>query len=430
MICKKCGYQNLQSAKYCSGCGKRLTESKRPRSYKGVIICLVAVACACMMALFLMGKPGKEYQITILSCDDYTIGLRADGTVVATSDSKYDFSDWSDISSIYSSYGHIVGLRSDGTVVAKGENEYGECDVSGWTDIVELLVPADWLCTFGLRSDGTVVATGAVEVLADEYDSSPWTGWTNVVKLYTDGYDRLLGLRKDGTVYAIGMTPSHGDDIWDNEGNVIGQVNCDVSDWQNIEELYVLGDVTIGLQKDGSLVTAGEHTFADLEEISTWKGIKEIVFDDWYQLNIAGLTTEGEVRVSASMGLDEKTVKSWKNVEKLITSGYTFYGLCSDGTVFQNVSHVEYYETVFYPWSDIVDICLGIGLVGLRADGTVVIGDSAEEKYEALDWTDIISIQFCDGHLVGLKKDGTLEVRSYAGDVNREVLDWNLLKAE
>lgn len=30
---------------------------------------------------------------------------------------------------------HTVGLKSDGTVVATGWNEYGQCDVSGWTDI-------------------------------------------------------------------------------------------------------------------------------------------------------------------------------------------------------------------------------------------------------------------------------------------------------
>ena len=27
---------------------------------------------------------------------------------------------------------HTVGLKSDGTVVATGDNEYGQCDVFGW----------------------------------------------------------------------------------------------------------------------------------------------------------------------------------------------------------------------------------------------------------------------------------------------------------
>ena len=30
---------------------------------------------------------------------------------------------------------HTVGLKADGTVVAVGDNGKGQCDVSGWTDI-------------------------------------------------------------------------------------------------------------------------------------------------------------------------------------------------------------------------------------------------------------------------------------------------------
>jgi alpha-tubulin suppressor-like RCC1 family protein len=51
-----------------------------------------------------------------------------------------------------------VGVNSDGTVVAAGWNEYRQCDVSGWTDIVQ--VAAGMAHTVGLKSDGTVVAAG------------------------------------------------------------------------------------------------------------------------------------------------------------------------------------------------------------------------------------------------------------------------------
>jgi hypothetical protein len=53
-----------------------------------------------------------------------------------------------------------VGLKSDGTVVAVGENYVGECDVGGWTDIVQ--VDAGGYHTVGLKSDGTVVSVGNV----------------------------------------------------------------------------------------------------------------------------------------------------------------------------------------------------------------------------------------------------------------------------
>ena len=40
--------------------------------------------------------------------------------------------DWQNIVAICAGYSHTVGLRADGTVVAVGDNRYGQCDVQGW----------------------------------------------------------------------------------------------------------------------------------------------------------------------------------------------------------------------------------------------------------------------------------------------------------
>jgi hypothetical protein len=53
---------------------------------------------------------------------------------------------------------HTVGLRSDGTVVAVGESYAGQCDGSGWTNIVHVF--AGYYHTVGLKFEGTVVAVG------------------------------------------------------------------------------------------------------------------------------------------------------------------------------------------------------------------------------------------------------------------------------
>ena len=71
-------------------------------------------------------------------------------------------------------YNHTVGLKADGTVVATGNNEFGQCNVGNWTDIVA--ISAGYNHTVGLKADGTVVAT---EYLGDynsgQCDVEVWT---------------------------------------------------------------------------------------------------------------------------------------------------------------------------------------------------------------------------------------------------------------
>jgi alpha-tubulin suppressor-like RCC1 family protein len=62
---------------------------------------------------------------------------------------------------------HTVGLKSDGTVTAVGDNKYGQCNVSGWLDIVGVAAGNVHMATntgkahtIGLKSDGTVAAVG------------------------------------------------------------------------------------------------------------------------------------------------------------------------------------------------------------------------------------------------------------------------------
>ena len=57
-----------------------------------------------------------------------------------------------------------MGVKSDGTVIAVGDNASGQCNVGGWTDIIQ--VAAGVYHTVGLKSDGTVVAMGVEIELA------------------------------------------------------------------------------------------------------------------------------------------------------------------------------------------------------------------------------------------------------------------------
>ena len=65
---------------------------------------------------------------------------------------------------------HTVGVKADGTVVAVGDNKDGQCNVSGWRDIVA--ISAGDFHTVGLKADGTAVAVG--NNYADRCNVSGW----------------------------------------------------------------------------------------------------------------------------------------------------------------------------------------------------------------------------------------------------------------
>lgn len=61
---------------------------------------------------------------------DCVFGLTADGRVVTAPGTDFNgVSGWTDICMIAAGNFHIVGLKSDGTLVATGSNNWGECDV-------------------------------------------------------------------------------------------------------------------------------------------------------------------------------------------------------------------------------------------------------------------------------------------------------------
>lgn len=121
---------------------------------------------------------------TIAAGRRHTVGLKSDGTVSAVGDNKYgqcDLSGWRDIVAVAAGNvhmatntgnAHTIGLKSDRTVSAVGWNKHGQCDVNDWRDIVA--VEAGWCRTIGIKSDGTVVAVGDNEY--GQCEVSEWSG--------------------------------------------------------------------------------------------------------------------------------------------------------------------------------------------------------------------------------------------------------------
>jgi hypothetical protein len=139
-------------------------------------------------------------------------------------------------------YYHTVGLKADGTVVAIGENRFGQCDVGSWTDIVR--VAAGSQHTVGLKADGRVVATG------DNAGGKCNVGdWASIIRIAA-GNQHTVGLKGDGTVVAVG-------------DNTSGQ--CDVEGWSGIVQVAAGYDHTVGIKADGTVVAAGPEV-----ELAKW----------------------------------------------------------------------------------------------------------------------------------------------------------------
>src|SRR5690606_28505224 len=92
--------------------------------------------------------------------------------------------------SIAAGYRHSVGLRRDGSVVAAGENRAGQCDVTGWREIVVVAVGNAHTGnshTVGLRADGSVVAAGW-----NKYGQCDVQGWRGIAAIAA-GWRRTVG---------------------------------------------------------------------------------------------------------------------------------------------------------------------------------------------------------------------------------------------
>ena len=129
----------------------------------------------------------SKYRVLFSAGYWHTVGLKADGTVVAVGDNdkgQCDFEGWKDIVAVSVGWDYTVGLKADGSVVAAGSNDQGQCDVAGWTDIAA--VSAGTSHTVGLKADGTVVATKYTGDQKYYHSQCDVAGW----KLFKTGADK------------------------------------------------------------------------------------------------------------------------------------------------------------------------------------------------------------------------------------------------
>ena len=280
---------------------------------------------------------------------------------------------------------HVVGLKADGTVVAtKPSDDYdnGQCNVGGWRDIVA--VSAATYITVGLKGDGTVVSTNNNSAIGE---------WRNIIAVFA-GSCGIYGLKADGTVLFTGSKLFKAKlDSW-----------CDVV--AITEEIMGYGKTAypIGLRKDGKLLAA--RYVSDYDDFTKWHDIVAIASSE-SSCVIIGLKSDGSV-VSRSSNKQYKHMPiEWQGIVA-ISDYQGSAGLKADGSVIvraydESDSFSEYVMPYTAGWHNIVAISGGGRWpFGIKSDGTV-IGNSAArfpdlsgcpEYSEIENWTDMMIYRY------------------------------------
>ena len=251
---------------------------------------------------------------TIAAGGTQSVAVRIGGTAVATEfigeyhGGQCNVGDWTNIIAVSAGGYHTVGLKADGTVVAVGSNrEYGQCNVGAWRDIVA--ISAGSYHTVGLKSDGTVVAVGYDLGRVCDVDS-----WTDIVAV-SAGSDHTVGLKADGTVVATGS-------------NLGGQ--CEgVAYWRDIIAVSAGSYHTVGLKADGTVVAVGDDSFGRCD-VSDWKNIVAVSVGEGHTV---GLRADGTVVATGYNKCGQCNVSAWRDIVAISAGAYHTIGLKADGTV-------------------------------------------------------------------------------------------------
>ena len=246
---------------------------------------------------------------SVAAGSSHTVAVKDNGTVVAVGNNKYgqcDVSTWTDIVEVAAGSSHTVGLKSDGTVIAVGYDKFGQCMASGWTDIVAIAAGA--YHTVGLKADGTVVAAG------DNGDGQCKVyEWTNIVAIAA-GTEHTVGLKADGTVVAVG-------------NSIDGR--CRVSGWKGIVAVAAGHYHTVGLKADGTVVTVGDNS-SNQRSVSGWKDIVAVAAGEKHTV---GLRSDGTVVAAGYNIAKQSNLTDWENIVAVATGSFHIVGLKSNGTV-------------------------------------------------------------------------------------------------
>ncbi len=216
--------------------------------------------------------------------------------------------------------------------------------------------------------------------------------------------------------------------------------NEKVEKWTNICSIQVTGRYTLGLRKDGTVVSTVDLSGNSLggEKVESWSDIVQISANGFTSL---GLKVDGTVVSAGDNRKGQCEVENWKNIVQIVCGGSHSVGLKADGTVIA-VGENEDGECNVENWTNIVSVCADMGFTaGMKSDGTVVVatGEVDDEVFEDVyedminyskSWNNIVEIASGNGpNLCALRNDGRVFFAGYmAGKFLVELSKYNNIK--
>lgn len=263
--------------------------------------------------------------VSVSASGYHTLGLKKDGTVVATGNNQYgqcNVQDWKNIKKISAGVIHSLGLQKDGTAVAIGDDTNSKCRVVGWETLVS--ISAGEHSSAGVTKDGTIMLTGGLST-----QQALITNLRNVLDFSLAGRSHIISLKKDGTVEAIG-------------DNTFGQ--CNVKNWKDIKSISVGDNHTVGLKTDGTVVAVGKNKESQCN-VSNWKDIIEIAAGHGFTV---GLKKDGTVVCTEQFGKFD--LADWKDVASISAGWDYIIGIKKDGTIISEGNN-KYGQRNVLEWS-------------------------------------------------------------------------------
>ena len=280
---------------------------------------------ACKAVSDMLSMPAGQTK-TLDASETHIIYLSSDGNVYADGSNSHgqcNVEDWSGVISLCASELNSYALLYDRTVVAAGSNVFGQCEVSDWENIVSIC--ANDGAVFGLNDKGRVIYSGGAQDCYKEVSK-----WKNITRICA-GKEHVVALDKFGNVFAAGRNdygqcdvdefknisdiacgPMHTilikndgkvaicgvsaafeeeiadwDDVqcasssWshivlqDSQGNLFAaganeRNQCDVTKWEDIVTYTARANFTIGVKRDGSVLTTVKGHELDWN-VMVWK---------------------------------------------------------------------------------------------------------------------------------------------------------------